>query len=529
MSTHEWLNRRNVASRMGAVAVSPAVATAVSGCESGGVHASGVGGETPDPARQLEMTASEAVAAIAEGRLSAQTYVRTLLTRANALSRYKALITLNEDGAIRAARSIDALRAAGQALPPLAGLPIVVKDNINTKGLPTTGATPALENFHPNDDAWVVRRLLDAGAIVLGKANMHELAFGITTTNFAAFAGIARNPYDSARMVGGSSGGTGAAVAARMAPAGLGTDTGGSVRIPAALNGIAGLRPSVGNGGEERRYDGTGVLPLSHTRDTVGPMGRTVEDVALLDAVVTGSDLAQAAPLRGLRLGIPATYWDVVDTEVLRVMKAAMAKLEHAGVTFVHVDLPTIRLLAAKTGFCLVFHEAARDIPKYLAASGAAEMTLERIAAGIANPDVRSGFHAVLSAGPADDHAYGNAISVFRPQMRELFDAYFRDHAIDAMLSPTTPLAAAPIDAEYGSSTVSVNGGPPVNAFETFIRNCDPGSIAGIPGLTLPAGMTAGGLPVGMSLDGPVGSDQRLLAIGMGMEKLFGFLPAPNV
>jgi mandelamide amidase len=266
---------------------------------------------------------------MATGRLSAETYVRTLLARANSLSNLHAFITLNQ-GAIASARAVDVARAAGQKLPPLAGLPIVIKDNINTKNLPTTGGTPRLQNFQPKNDAVVLQRLLAAGAIVLGKANMHELAFGITTTNFSPFAGFARNPYDTNRMVGGSSGGTGVAIAARMAPVGLGTDTGGSVRIPAALNGIAGLRPSVGNGGAERRYDGTGVIPLSHTRDTVGPMGRTLGDVALIDAVITGTDVPTATSLSGLRFGIPATYWDVVDNEVLQIMNAAKAKLQAA-------------------------------------------------------------------------------------------------------------------------------------------------------------------------------------------------------
>jgi len=526
--TEHKMSRRSFVSKMGAVAVSPTIASGACGYAGPAPATSRATGSKPDTSRQIEMTASEAVIAIADGRLSAETYVRTLLAHGKAVSGYNAMISWNDEEAIRVARSIDALRQSGQQLPLLAGLPIVVKDNINTKGLPTTGATPALEHFVPTNDAWVVTRLIEAGAIVLGKANMHELAFGITTTNFASFAGIARNPYDSTRMVGGSSGGTGVAIAARIAPGGLGTDTGGSVRIPAALNGIAGLRPSVGNGGKERRYDGTGVLPLSHTRDTVGPMGRTVEDVALLDAAITRTDVADSAPLRGLRLGIPTTYWDVVDAEVLSVMKTAMAKLEHAGVTFVEVDLPNVRSLAAKTGFRLVFHEAALDMPKYFAASGATDITVERIAAAIANPDVKAGFQAVLQRSPANEQEYANAVSVFRPAMRAQFDAYFKINAVDAILSPTTPLAAVHIDAEKGSSTVSINGGPPVNEFETFIRNCDPGSIVGIPGITLPAGMTEGGLPVGISLDGPVGSDRQLLAIGISMERLLGTLPSPK-
>ncbi|WP_246089457.1 indoleacetamide hydrolase [Paraburkholderia guartelaensis] len=476
--------------------------------------------------QQLSLTATEAVSAIATGKLSAETYVRTLLERANSLSNLRAFITLNE-GAVAAARAVDAARAAGQKLPALAGLPIVVKDNINTKDLPTTGGTPRLQKFQPNNDAVVLQRLLAAGAIVLGKANMHELAFGITTTNFSPFAGFARNPYDPSRMVGGSSGGTGVAIAARMAPVGLGTDTGGSVRIPAALNGIAGLRPSVGNGGLERRYDGTGVIPLSHTRDTVGPMGRTLEDVALLDSVITGTEMPTATSLSGLRFGIPATYWDVVDSEVLEVMNTARTRLQAAGVTFVSVDMPTIRDLGAKVGFTVVFHEASLEIPSYLAASGGSDITLTQIAEAIASPDVKAGFANVGSAESMA--AYPDAVKVHRPQMRALFDAYFASNRIDAIFAPMTPLPAVPIDPANGSSTVSVNGGPKVNEFGTFIRNADPGSITGIPGVTVPAGRTGAGLPVGLALDGPVGSDKTLLSIGMAIEKLLGVLPAPNV
>ena len=517
------MSRRTFVTRAGSLALSPAIGAGFSACGGGSDSSSPL---STDSSQQLSLTATQAVSAMASGQLPAETYVRTLLGRASSLSNLHAFITLNQD-AIASARAVDAARSAGQKLPPLAGLPIVVKDNINTKNLPTTGGTPRLQNFQPNNDAVVLQRLLAAGAIVLGKANMHELAFGITTTNFSPFAGFARNPYGTNRMVGGSSGGTGVAIAARMAPVGLGTDTGGSVRIPAALNGIAGLSPSVGNGGAERRYDGTGVLPLSHTRDTVGPMGRTLEDVALLDAVITGTDVPTAASLSGLRFGIPATYWDVVDNEVLQIMNAAKAKLLAAGVTFVSVDLPTIRDLGAKVGFTVVFHEASLEIPSYLAASGGSDITLAQISAAIASPDVNGGFANVGSAESAA--AYPDAVNVYRPQMRALFDAYFASNQIDAILAPMTPLPAVPIDLVNGSSTVSVNGGPPVDEFGTFIRNADPGSITGIPGVTVPAGRTASGLPVGMALDGPVGSDKRLLSIGMAVEKLLSVLPAPNV
>jgi mandelamide amidase len=222
------------------------------------------------PERQLDLSATEALAAIRDGSLTALAYMQTLIARARAQADLNALIFVDEAGALAAAARVDAARSSGAPLPALAGLPIVVKDNINTRDMPTTGGTPALRGARPLTTAPSLQKLLDAGAIVLGKANLHELAFGITSTNRASFAGPVRNPYDRARIPGGSSGGTAAAIAARIATCGLGTDTGGSTRVPAALTGTVGLRPSVGNGGAPRRYVDTGaVVPISRTRDTV--------------------------------------------------------------------------------------------------------------------------------------------------------------------------------------------------------------------------------------------------------------------
>ena len=464
-------------------------------------------GAAPSASEQLAMTASEAVDAIRTGRLSAEVYVTTLLARADQLAGLNSLITLNRIGVIAAARRVDAARASGATLPPLAGLPIVVKDNINTAELPTTGATPALKDLRPT-------------------ANMHELAFGTTSTNFTPFAGTVHNPYDRDRVPGGSSGGTGAAIAARIAPAGLGTDTGGSVRIPSALCGIAGLRPTVGNGGAQRRYDGTGVLPISHTRDTIGPMGRTVRDIALLDAAMAGGAVASPVALAGLRIGVPASFWKDTETQVESVMLAAKAKLQSAGVVFVDVDAAELWELASKVSFQVVLHEAGRDIPAYLAATGT-RVTLADIAAQVASPDVKGPMGAVLADPTAPE--YQAAMTVHRPQMQAVYARYFAAHRLDAMMFPTTSVAAPLIDATNGSSKISVNGGPLVDTFATMIRNSDPGSNTGVPGLSLPAGLTASGLPVGLSLDGPMGSDSRLLGIGLSMEAVLGVLPAPRL
>src|SRR3954452_10581702 len=260
-------------------------------------------------AQSIPSSATEIVAAIRAKKITATEVTKAAIARAGQLKDLNAFIFLNKDGALATAAEIDEGRTG-----PLAGLPVVVKDNINTIDYPTSGGTPALHNAHARTDAPSFKALFKAGAIIIGKTNLHELAFGITSTNLSSFAGPVRNPYDKTRIPGGSSGGTAVAIAAGIVPCGLGTDTGGSTRIPAALTGTVGLRPSVGNGGLQRRYnDGNLVVPISHTRDTVGPMGRTVADVALLDSVITHSTMAVAEPLRGRRFGVPASLWGGLD------------------------------------------------------------------------------------------------------------------------------------------------------------------------------------------------------------------------
>ncbi|ABE34943.1 mandelamide hydrolase [Paraburkholderia xenovorans LB400] len=477
---------------------------------------------------QLALTATQAVAAIQSGHLSAADYVATLLARAAALASLNALTTLDLDGALAAARRIDALPAAGKARLPLAGLAVVVKDNINTAGLQTSAGTPALEGFVPKTNAPSVQRLIDAGAIVLGKANMHELAFGITSTNFATHAGPVRNPYDPTLIPGGSSGGTAAAIAARIAPAGLGTDTGGSTRIPAALTGTVGFRPSVGNGGAERRYhDPDAVVPISHTRDTVGPMARTVADIALLDGVITGAGALPAVALGGLRIGLPAPLWEGIERQVADVTQAALKKLEAAGVVFVPVAMSELDTLNGMVGGPIAVHEARDDVLAWLVANDAPVRTVVEMAARIASPDVRAIYDDVL-----DDifgERYDAALNYWRPRLQRYMAATFADERLDALLFPTTRLAAVPIDDVNGSSTVSIDGSEPIDTMDAFLRNTDPASTSGIPGLSLPAGMTASGLPVGLELDGPLGEDRRLLAIGVAFEQLLGPLPAPSI
>src|SRR6185312_3801770 len=329
-----------------------------------------------------ELTVRTAAAMIRRGELTAESYVAELLERCAAAEALNAFASLDAERALAAARQADEHRSAGAPLGPLHGVPLVLKDNLDTADLATTGGTPALRGNRPRSNGAVVQRLLDAGAILLGKTNMHELAFGVTNHN-AAF-GPARNPYDLARIPGGSSGGTGVAVAARLAPAGIGTDTGGSVRVPAALCGIVGFRPTTG------RWSQSGIIPISHTRDTAGPMTRNIADASLLDSIVTGEEMVPAlASLRGVRLGVPRAYfYDDLDADVARTTEALLARLDAAGAVLVEGEVRRVGELDLAAGFPIALYEAIGDLNRYLQ-DHEIGVDLEQLVSQVASPDVR--------------------------------------------------------------------------------------------------------------------------------------------
>jgi indoleacetamide hydrolase len=377
----------------------------------------------------------------------------------------------------------------------------------------------------PAQSAPVAQKLLDAGAIVLGKTNMHELAFGISGYNPSFKTGAepgVRNAYDATRMAGGSSSGTAAALGARMAAAGLGTDTGGSVRIPCALNGCASLRPTVG------RYSQEGVVPISHTRDTAGPMAHSMQDVALLDRLITGGAMPVPVTLRGLRLGVVKDFYANLDADTQAAMDNALAKMKQAGVRLVNVEMPKLGELNGAVGFPLALYEAFDDMNAYLKRYDSGK-TIETLAEEIASPDVKGTYQGLVIPRklPGPDNtvvdakpAYDAAISTARPALIALYQTTLAKHRLDALVFPTVPKIAALANADASS----------VPTFMTFIQNTDPGSNAGLPGIQLPIGQGASSkLPIGMELDGPAGSDRTLLAIGMALEnKLFKRLPAPK-
>lgn len=307
---------------------------------------------------------------------------------------------------------------------------------------------------------------------------------------------------------------------ARLVPAALGTDTGASVRLPAALNGAVGFRPSVG------RYDGSGITPISHTRDTPGPIATGMADIALLDAVLTGDDTPLPA-LRAadLRLGLPGYFWQDLDPRVEATAQAALERLRAAGVTLVPLDLPGLEASNAATGMPLCLYEQKHDLIAYLQRHDAG-VSFEELVARISSPDVKAIFDDLVVPGvlptPSGEllplqPLYDSAIAEHRNALIDVYRRAFARHGLHGLLFPTVPVLA-PLAAPEASS---------LESFLRLARNVDPGSNAGLPGLSLPAGLSDGGLPIGLEVDGLPGEDRQILAIGMAIEPLLGRLAPP--
>ncbi len=251
------------------------------------------------------LTAEQVLAAMDAGAISSEQYVRILLRRIERYPALNALVYVDRRAVIAAARAADRERALGETSKPLLGLPIIVKDSFNTANLPTSVGTPALLGFQPASNAAIVETLLEAGAIILAKGNLHELQAGYLTNN--PTLGVAYNPYGRGLSPGGSSGGNAAALAARLAPLAIGADTAGSIRVPAALTGTAGFRPTSG------RYAQDGIAPLAPSLDSAGPMARSVRDLALADAVITGEPAElESVDLKDLRIGVPRGFFSAM-------------------------------------------------------------------------------------------------------------------------------------------------------------------------------------------------------------------------
>jgi indoleacetamide hydrolase len=476
--------------------------------------------ETMNASELIELTATEAVGALRRGDIKAEDYASALLARCEAAKSLNAFITLEPPRVLEAARAADRLRESGAPLSPLHGLPIPIKDSVNTRDFPTTGGTKALRSFRPREDAPLVRKLIDAGGIVMGKTNIHELSFGWTSNNLEF--GAVKNPYDPTRIPGGSSGGTAAAVAARMAPLGVAEDTEGSIRVPAAMCGIYGFRPTTG------RYPTTGVVPISPLFDQIGPHARTVEDLVLFDQVVSG-DQSPIAPLsiQGARIGIGRKYFfDKLDAEVSRVTEETLRKLRDAGAVILEAEVEGLARFDEKITDVVQNHDVVPMLTKYLEDFGAG-VTFERMFEAV-SADVKREFELYALPGAkfhVSEEAYRAARDIERPALQEELRRYFRETGVAAILFPTTLVPALPIGQD---SDVSI-GNEKLSFATAMSRNIAPGSTAGIPGLVLPAGLTRDGLPVGIELDAPEGTDRNILALGLAVEKVLGHLPAPRL
>jgi aspartyl-tRNA(Asn)/glutamyl-tRNA(Gln) amidotransferase subunit A len=429
----------------------------------------------------------------------------TVLDRVEKFDRQlNSFITMLRDQAMAQARAAEREIQDGHYRGPLHGVPVAVKDLYYTKGIRTTAGSKILSDFIPTYDATVVAKLQDAGAILIGKLNMHEFARG--ATNSSSLIGGCYNPWDTLRVTGGSSGGSGAALAAGLCYGALGSDTGGSIRIPAAFCGVVGLKPTYG------RVSRHGVFPLSWSLDHVGPMTRTVADAALMLQVIAGHDrhdpttrtavvpdytASLTGDIEGVRLGIPQEfYFEQLDAEVADSMRAAVQTLERAGARVEEVSLPLSKYAAA-AGRIISLTESAEIHEKFLKTRFADY-----------SPDVRAGF--VVGQLILGKH-YMKAQRL-RSLIRQEMAAVLR--RVDALVTPTVPIAAP----RTGQATVEI-GAERVETMWALSRLTRPANLTGFPAISVPCGFTQGGLPIGLQLIGRPFAEATILQIAHTYEQ----------
>ncbi|HEV7555038.1 MAG TPA: Asp-tRNA(Asn)/Glu-tRNA(Gln) amidotransferase subunit GatA [Kofleriaceae bacterium] len=450
------------------------------------------------------LSVAETARRVVAGEVSAVTLVEDYLAQIDRIDgKIGAYLVVDRDGAMAAAREIDRKRKASEPLGRLAGVPIGLKDVLVTNGLTTTAASKILAGWVPPYDATVVSRLREAGAVILGKLNCDEFAMGSSTERSAYQP--TKNPWDPTRVPGGSSGGSSAAVAAGMCAASLGTDTGGSIRQPAAFCGVVGLKPTYG------RVSRYGVVAFASSLDQVGPLTRSVDDAALMLEVIAGLDPHDATSLdapvpayasqtggdiRGLRVGIPAEYFEGnLDAEVRAALDTTLTALREHGAESVDISLPHTNL-ALPAYYIVAPAEASSNLARYdgirygKAASGARDLLdLYRKTRGAGfGPEVKRrimlGTYA-LRSGYYD--AYYKKAQQVRTLIKRDFDKAF--HHVDVILTPTTPTAAFP----FGAKSTPID----MYLADVFTLSCN---LAGLPGISVPCGLTKGGLPIGAQL-----------------------------
>jgi aspartyl-tRNA(Asn)/glutamyl-tRNA(Gln) amidotransferase subunit A len=475
-----------------------------------------------------DLDAGRLLGRLEAGEVSAVEILRSCLARIDALDpELNAFVRPNPRAEEEAAAS-DARRATGEA-GPLEGLPVAVKDNLDTAGLETSCASSVLEGFLPTDDATAIARLRGAGAVLLGKTNLDEFAMGSSTEHSAH--GPSRNPWDPTRVPGGSSGGSAVAVAARMAPLALGSDTGGSVRQPAAFCGVVGLKPTYG------RVSRYGLVAFGSSLDQIGALARSVGDVARLLGTVAGADPHDAtssnrplddymaaceAEVRGLRVGLPREYFDDgLDPDVERAVRGAADVLARQGAAVEEVTLPHTRY-SIPTYYLVATAEASSNLARYdgvrygrrePAAEGpeSLRMMYRRNRSAGFGPEVKRrimlGTYA-LSAGYYD-RFYGKAQRARTLLSREFAELF--SSGIDLLLTPATPSTAFKLGEKADD---------PLQMYLSDVYTTT-ANLVGIPGLSVPAGRTADGLPVGCQLLAPHFEESRLFRAGAALENAY--------
>jgi aspartyl-tRNA(Asn)/glutamyl-tRNA(Gln) amidotransferase subunit A len=402
-----------------------------------------------------------------------------------------AFITVTSEQALASAREMEAELQRGKSRGPLHGIPIALKDNIDTAGIRTTAASELFKDRVPTEDAEVARKLKAAGAIILGKLNMHEFAYGITSS--VTYFQPVHNPWALDRVPGGSSGGSAAATAADLCFAALGTDTGGSVRIPASFCGVAGLKPTYG------RVSIRGVIPLSWTLDHVGPLAKTVEDSAIMLNAIAGYDEADPTtvdtpvsdytrglkmPTAKLRLGIPRTpFFDNLDPDVQKAIESAMDVLKKLTANSADVQLPQYSFPTLLSGDAYAYHSKwiTESPEKY-------------------QPNTR----AILQrAGEAKAEPYVRArhdIDILRREIKKSFEN------VDLLITPTMPNPPGTIAENETRATGST-------------RNTSPFDIYGLPTISVPCGFTRSGLPIGLQISGAPFAETTVIALAHAYEQ----------
>lgn len=479
------------------------------------------------------LPAREIAAKIRAQELSAVDVAGHFLSRAQAADpKVKAFLALDADTVRAQAKAVDDKIARGEDPGALAGVPVAVKDNLCVTGQRTTCASKILENYVAAYDATVVAKLKAAGAVLFGKTNLDEFAMGSSTENSAYFT--TKNPWDLSRIPGGSSGGSAAAVAARLAPLALGSDTGGSIRQPAALCGIAGLKPTYG------RVSRYGLVAFASSLDQIGPFAWNVEDAALLLQVISGHDRQDAtsvdapvpdygtearAGVKGLRIGLPKEYFiDGMDPEVQKAVRDAVKTYEKLGAKVTEVSLPHTDA-GLSVYYILAPSEASSNLSRFDGVrfghrSSKATNLLEQYEMSRAEgfgPEVKRrimlGAYA-LSSGYYD--AYYLKAQKVRTLIKKDFDTAFAN--VDVILTPTAPTPAF----KAGEKTDD-----PLQMYlsDVFTISCN---LAGIPGLSIPCGFSSGGLPIGLQLLGRPFEEGRVLAAAKAFEAATDFVRVPT-